>query len=79
MKPAACCGDYLAVAFAFPPLAHVFDNILHNLIDCMEAVAKSFPLYAPGGPNGHRYSGKARREKRKKLAMIKQVMEIISL
>lgn len=47
----------------------MFDNVLHILVDSMETVAK-VPLSASGGPDGHRYSGKARKEKKKKLAMI---------
>lgn len=45
----------------------------------MEKLAMSFTLYAPGGTNRCRHSGKARREKRKNLAMIKQVMELVGL
>lgn len=68
--------DELALPFLH---VHMFDSILHKLIDSLEPVPKSSPIPCPGGPNEHRYSGKARREKRKKLATIKQVMEFISL
>lgn len=53
-------------------------DILHILVDYMETVAKSFALCAPGGTNGHRHSGKARREGGKSWPRLKQVVEFLS-
>lgn len=64
------------------PLAFVrkcmFDNILHILVDYMETVAMTFAPYAPGGTNGDRHSGKARREGGKSWPRLKRVVEFVS-